>query len=84
MGVLPFPIESCPGRHLSALGPFDLGSAGASNLPQITVPLEPLLSMTVGGRLLPFSQAWETLTQDKWILGVVKEGLSLEFATGVL
>lgn len=35
----------------------------------------------VGGRLKFFVHEWEKITQDQWILSVLREGLKLEFTT---
>ena len=33
----------------------------------------------VGGRLIYFLKKWEQITDDQWVLSVIKEGYKLEF-----
>ncbi|XP_021360867.1 uncharacterized protein LOC110455211 [Mizuhopecten yessoensis] len=40
----------------------------------------PLLEIPVGGRLLHFVRAWEEITTDKFVLGVVSKGYKVEFS----
>lgn len=38
-------------------------------------------SLPVGGRLLMFVKEWEKITEDNWVLSVLKEGLTFQFKT---
>ena len=40
-----------------------------------------LPQIPVGGRLRFFIKEWEQITNDKWVLKTLKEGLKLEFQT---
>ncbi|VDI39259.1 Hypothetical predicted protein [Mytilus galloprovincialis] len=39
----------------------------------------PKIHIPVGGRLTHFLQEWEQITQDQWVLSIIKDGYKLEF-----
>lgn len=53
-----------------------LPSEGA---PLSVVPSVDPSSLPVGARLRHFASHWEVITQDQWVLKVVRDGLSLQF-----
>lgn len=68
------------GRHLRGLRPLGrpqgLSPRGAPFLP----PPPPLPDVPVGARLLHFPGAWEKVTEDPWVLRIVRVGYSIPFA----
>lgn len=72
-------IGTCP---RSDSWPPLISSLGHPQPASAAAPKESLQPLAVGGRLTSFADEWRSITQDAWTLGVVQQGLRLEFTEG--
>ena len=67
-----------------AVPPSPLIPGGGENPPRGNDKVKNIMTfpeIPVGGRLTHFLKDWEQITQDKWVLEIVKQGYKLEFKT---
>ena len=67
-----------------AVPPSPLIPGGGENPPRGNDKVRNIMKfpkIPVGGRLTHFLKDWEQITQDKWVLEIVKQGYKLEFKT---
>ncbi|MES9884339.1 MAG: reverse transcriptase domain-containing protein [Sedimenticola sp.] len=71
------------GGQLTPEAPFGLGAVGLpdSVAPLPTLPPPPAPWVPVGGRLAYFLEEWEGITDDTFVLSIVKNGYSIPFIT---
>ena len=83
-----FPVPRTPKKGPSSRGSSSRGRGGgpsprgasAARKTEVHTPLPlPLPNIPVGGRLAHFAQDWAKITDDKWVLSVIRDGYRIPF-----